>query len=217
MVSLESSTPPKPVMRGWLHAISFPVTVIAGVVLIATAPTTPAKVSSAIFVTTAVLLFGVSTLLHRGHWTPRVEDVLRRMDHADIYLIIAGTYTPIAVLALPPNQGKLMLAIVWSGAIAGVFFRVFWLTAPRWLSTTMYVVTGWVAIFFVQPLIDGAGLPAFILIVAGGVLYSIGAVIYATKQPDLVPGIFGFHELFHALTVAAFVCHYIAIWIVAHQ
>ncbi|KAA3638484.1 MAG: hemolysin III family protein [Armatimonadetes bacterium] len=217
VISPQVSAPPRPLLRGWLHTITFPITVIAGVVLVATAPTTSAKVSSAIFVATAALLFGVSALLHRGHWTPRVESVLRRLDHADIYLIIAGTYTPIAVLALPPNQARLMLAIVWTGAIAGVFFRVFWITAPRWLSTTMYVVTGWVAILFVNPLIDGAGLAAFILIVVGGVLYSVGAVIYATKRPDLVPGVFGFHELFHALTVAAFVCHYIAIWIVVHQ
>ncbi|MCZ7534118.1 MAG: hemolysin III family protein [Acidimicrobiia bacterium] len=213
----ELSAPARPSMRGWLHAISFPLTVMAGAVLVATAPTTSAKVSSAIFVTTAALLFGVSALLHRGHWTPRVEDALRRLDHADIYLIIAGTYTPVAVLALPPNQGKLMLAIVWTGAIFGVFFTVFWITAPRWLSTTMYVVTGWVAILFVQPLIDGAGLPAFILILVGGALYSVGAVIYATKRPDLVSGVFGFHELFHTFTVTAFVCHYAAIWIVVHQ
>ncbi len=211
------SRPPKPTARGWIHAIAFPLALVAGVVLVATAPTTAAKVSTAIFATTAVLLFGVSALLHRGHWSPGVEKGLRRMDHANIYLIIAGTYTPLAVLAVPTNDGKVMLAIVWTGAIAGVFFRVFWLGAPRWLSTILYVVIGWVAIFFVPELVDGAGVPAVILIVIGGVLYSIGAVIYGTKRPDLVPGVFGFHELFHALTVAAFVCHYAAIWIVVHQ
>lgn len=162
-------------------------------------------------------MFGVSALLHRGHWSPRVESGLRRLDHANIYLIIAGTYTPIAVLALPASQGKAMLTIVWTGAIAGVFFRVFWLGAPRWLSTTLYVVIGWVAIFFVPELIDGAGVTAVVLIVIGGVLYSIGAVIYGMKRPDLIPGTFGFHELFHALTVAAFICHYAAIWIIVHQ
>lgn len=207
----------KPTWRGWIHAIAFPITVVAGLVLVATAPTTAAKVSSTIFVVTAAMLFGVSALLHRGHWSPRVENGLRRWDHANIYLIIAGTYTPIAVLAVPPSDGKLMLAVVWSGAIAGVFFRVFWLGAPRWLSTTLYVVIGWVVIFFVPELIDGAGVAAFVLIAIGGVLYSIGAVIYGMKRPDLVPGTFGFHELFHALTVAAFTCHYAAIWIIVHQ
>lgn len=217
MTDLSTSVSSKPTVRGWIHAIAFPLALIAGVVLVATAPTTAAKVSSAIFAATAVLLFGVSALLHRGHWSPRVENGLRRMDHANIYLIIAGTYTPLAVLAVPPNDGKIMLAIVWTGAIAGVFFRVFWLGAPRWLSTTLYVVIGWVAVFFVPELIDGAGVTAFVLIVIGGVLYSIGAVIYGTKRPHLVSGTFGFHELFHAFTVAAFVCHYIAIWIVVHQ
>lgn len=209
--------PLKPSWRGWIHAIAFPIALIAGIVLVVTAPTAAGKVSSAIFVTTAAMLFGVSALLHRGHWRPGVENGLRRWDHANIYLIIAGTYTPIAVLALPPAAGKLMLAIVWTGAIAGVFFRVFWLGAPRWLSTTLYVVIGWVAVLFVPELIEGAGATAVILIVIGGVLYSIGAVIYGMKRPDLVPGVFGFHELFHALTVAAFVCHYAAIWIVVHQ
>ena len=207
----------KPSWRGWIHAITFPVAGFAGTALVATAPTTAARISSAIFVITAAMLFGVSALLHRGHWSPRVESGLRRWDHANIYLIIAGTYTPLAVLALPPSQGKLMLAVVWSGAIAGVFFRVFWLAAPRWLSTSLYVLTGWVAVFFVPGLLDGAGVLAFVLIVVGGILYSIGAVIYGTKRPDLVPGVFGFHELFHALTVAAFSCHYGAIWIVVHQ
>lgn len=214
---MSTAVSPKPTVRGWIHAIAFPLALIAGIVLVATAPTTAAKVSSAIFAATAVLLFGVSALLHRGHWSPRVENGLRRMDHANIYLIIAGTYTPLAVLALPPSDGRIMLTIVWTGAIAGVFFRVFWLGAPRWLSTTLYVVIGWVAVFFVPELIDGAGVTAFVLIVIGGVLYSIGAVIYGTKRPHLVSGTFGFHELFHAFTVAAFVCHYIAIWIVVHQ
>jgi hemolysin III len=213
--SIERSV--KPSWRGWIHAIAFPVAIVAGVALVATAPTTAATVSSAIFVATAALLFGVSALLHRGHWSPRVEAGLRRLDHSNIYLIIAGTYTPIAVLALPSSQGKVMLAIVWTGAIAGVFFRVFWLGAPRWLSTTLYVVIGWVAIFFVPELIDGAGVPAVILIVIGGVLYSVGAVVYGMKRPNLVPGTFGFHELFHALTVAAFSCHYVAIWTIVHH
>jgi len=206
----------KPTVRGWIHAAAFPVAVIAGIALVATSTTTAAKVSTATFTVTAAMLFGISALLHRGEWSPGVENALRRWDHANIYLIIAGTYTPVAVLALPTNQARIMLAIVWTGAIAGVFFRVFWLGAPRWLSTTLYVVIGWVAVFFIPELIDGAGIVAFVLIVIGGVLYSIGAVVYGMKRPDLAPGVFGFHELFHALTVAAFVCHYAAIWIIAH-
>lgn len=204
-------------MRGWIHAVTCPIAAAAGIVLVAIAPTTAARISSAVFAATTVVLFGVSALLHRGHWSPRTESALRRLDHANIYLIIAGTYTPVAVLALPTSQGTLMLTIVWIGAIAGVFFRLFWLEAPRWLSTTLYVVIGWIAVFFIPGLIDGAGAVAVTLIVVGGLLYSVGAVIYGLKKPDLEPGTFGFHELFHALTVLAFICHYTAVWIIVQM
>jgi hemolysin III len=194
----------------------FPLSIIAGVALVATAPTQEGRISSAIFVTTAVLLFGVSALLHRGSWSDSTEDLLRRLDHANIYLIIAGTYTPFAVVALPTQEGRVLLSIVWIGALAGVVFRVFWVTAPRWLSTALYVVVGWVAIFFIPELVDGAGVTAVALIVLGGVLYSLGAVVYAIKRPNPSPEYFGFHEVFHALTVGAFTAHYIAVWIVVH-
>lgn len=206
----------KPKLRGWLHAVMFPVSVIAGVVLVATAPSQDGRISSAIFAITASILFGVSALLHRGSWSPAVEGLLRRLDHANIYLIIAGTYTPFAVLALPDKEGRILLSIVWSGALAGVVFRVFWVTAPRWLSTALYVVVGWVAIFFVPELVDGAGVAAVVLIVIGGILYSLGAVVYAVKRPNPLPDYFGFHEVFHALTVAAYMAHYVAVWIVVH-
>jgi hemolysin III len=212
----ESPAIAKPSWRGWLHAAAFPIVVVAGFVLVATATTTAGQVSSAIFSATAALLFGVSALLHRGTWSPTVEDLLRRIDHANIYLIIAGTYTPFAVVALPPSEGKLLLAIVWTGALAGAAFRIFWTGAPRWLSTTLYVVVGWIVIFFLPELINGAGSAAVILIALGGVLYTVGAVVYGMKRPNPWPGTFGFHEVFHALTVAAFATHYIAVWIVVH-
>jgi len=212
----ESPAIAKPSWRGWLHAAAFPIVAVAGIVLVATATTTAGQVSSAIFSATAALLFGVSALLHRGTWSPTVEDLLRRIDHANIYLIIAGTYTPFAVVALPPSEGKLLLAIVWTGALAGAAFRIFWTGAPRWLSTTLYVVVGWIVVFFLPELIDGAGSVAVILIALGGVLYTVGAVVYGMKRPNPWPGTFGFHEVFHALTVAAFVTHYIAVWIVVH-
>jgi hemolysin III len=194
----------------------FPVSVVAGVVLVVTAPSQASRISSAIFAITASILFGVSALLHRGTWSPAVEGLLRRLDHANIYLIIAGTYTPFAVLALPDKEGRILLSIVWAGAFAGVVFRVFWVTAPRWLSTALYVVVGWVAIFFIPELVDGAGIAAVVLIVIGGILYSLGAVVYAVKRPNPSPEYFGFHEVFHALTVAAYMAHYVAVWIVVH-
>jgi len=206
----------KPSLRGWIHAVMFPIAVVAGLALVVTAPTTAARVSSAIFAATAVLLFGTSALLHRGRWPVATESLLRRLDHANIYLIIAGTYTPFAVLVLPAEQGRILLGIVWTGAVAGVIFRIFWQGAPRWLSTTLYVVVGWIVIIFLPGIVDGAGMTVVVLLAVGGVLYSIGAVVYAVKRPDPVPGVFGFHELFHALTVAAFATHYIAVWLVVH-
>jgi len=194
----------------------FPVSVAAGVVLVATASTQEGRITSAIFATTAALLFGTSALFHRGSWSPRVKGLLRRMDHSNIYLIIAGSYTPFAVLALPPDKGRTLMVIVWVGALAGVVFRVFWVGAPRWLYTTLYVVIGWVAIIYLPDLIDGAGVTAVVLIVVGGVLYSLGAVVYGLKRPNPWPEWFGFHEVFHSLTIAAFVAHYAAVWIVVH-
>lgn len=214
MDDIQNVTTPR--LRGWLHAVMFPLAVIAGAVLVATAPTEEARIAPAVFATTAALLFGVSALLHRGSWSARVEDVLRRLDHANIYLIIAGTYTPFAVLALPPDQGRTLLLIVWTGATAGVVLRVFWTSAPRWLTTSLYVLVGWIAVFFLPGLIDGAGIAAVSLIIIGGVLYTIGAVVYAAKRPNPCPEWFGFHEMFHAFTIAAFIAHYIAVWIVVH-
>ena len=216
---LESRSDPvgatRPKLRGWLHAVMFPIAVIAGIVLVSTA-TAVGRVPAAIFAGTAALLFGTSALLHRGSWTPGVEGLFRRMDHSNIYLIIAGTYTPFAVLALPPGQGRTLLLIVWIGALAGVVFRVFGVGAPRWLYTLLYVVIGWVAVFFIPDLIDGAGAAAVVLIAVGGLLYTVGAVVYGIKRPNPSPVWFGFHEVFHALTIGAFMAHYVAVWIVVH-
>lgn len=194
----------------------FPIAFVAGIVLVSTA-SDEGRVPSAIFAVTAALLFGTSALLHRGSWTPVVEGLFRRMDHSNIYLIIAGTYTPFAVLALPSDKGRTLLLIVWIGALAGVVFRVFGVGAPRWLYTMLYVVIGWVAVFFLSDLIEGAGVIAVVLIAVGGLLYTVGAVVYAIKRPNPSPVWFGFHEVFHSLTVAAFIAHYAAIWIVAHS
>lgn len=211
-----TATSVKPTLRGWQHAVMFPIAVVAGVILVATAPTMAGRVSSAIFASTAALLFGVSALLHRGTWSPHVEALLRRLDHANIYLIIAGTYTPFAVLALPESEGKILLAIVWTGALIGVVLRVFWIGAPRWLSTTLYVVVGWIIIFFIPELVDQVGAGVVALIALGGILYTLGAIVYATKWPDPHERTYGFHEVFHSLTIAAFTAHYIAVWIVVH-
>ena len=207
----------KPKLRGWLHAGMFPIATAAGIVLVALAGTGEARIAATIFAATASILFGTSALLHRGSWSPRVHRLLRRWDHANIFLIIAGTYTPFAVLALPPSKGRMLLWIVWVGALSGVAFRVFWVGAPRWLYTPVYVALGWVAVFYLPDFVTGAGVAATVLIVVGGVLYSVGALIYALRRPNPSPVWFGFHEVFHALTIAAFIVHYVAVSLIVYS
>jgi hemolysin III len=204
----------KPLWRGWIHAGTFPIAIAAGIVLICLADGAAAKWSSAVFMATSLLLFGNSALYHRFHWKPRTKVILKRIDHANIFLLIAGTYTPIAVLALPPSKGILLLALVWVGTILGIAFRVFWITAPRWLYVPLYVILGWGAMMYVVDLLN-ANAAMMILVLVGGGLYTIGAVIYGLKRPNPVPGVFGFHEIFHTLTVLAFLCHWSAILLIA--
>jgi hemolysin III len=199
----------KPRLRGWLHAGITPLTLAAGIVLIVLSPTAATRTGSAIFAGTAVVLFGVSALYHRFRWGPRMNAVLRRLDHSNIFLLIAGSYTPFAITLLEPAQRDALLAIVWIGATLGVLFRVFWSHAPRLLYTPIYVALGWVAIFYAGDL--GSGGPAVTtLLVVGGGLYTLGGLVYGFKRPDPSPSWFGFHEVFHLLTIAAFVCHYVA-------
>ena len=211
-----STTDTKPKLRGWLHAGMFPVSIAAGIVLVGGASPGEARIAAAIFSLAAVLLFGTSALFHIGDWSPRVTGVLRRMDHSNIFLIIAGSYTPFALLGLPEDQGRLLLTIVWSGALLGVVFRIFWMGAPRWLYTTLYLVVGWVAVFFLPELIDGVGAAPVVLVIVGGALYTLGALVYGLKWPNPWPGWFGFHEVFHSFTIAAFTVHYIAVSMVVY-
>ncbi|MFB9375652.1 hemolysin III family protein [Kineococcus gynurae] len=201
----------RPRWRGWLHAGTFPAAVAAGTVLTALAPTTAATVAAAVFTVTAALLFGTSALYHRRVWSPRANAVLRRLDHSNIFLIIAGTYTPIAVTTLPPGRAQVLLWLVWSGAVAGIAFRVFWVGAPRWLYTPIYVALGWVAVGYLGDITRGGGLAVAVLVVVGGLLYTAGAVVYGLKRPNPSPRWFGFHEVFHAFTVVAFAAHYVGI------
>ncbi|WES64961.1 hemolysin III family protein [Microbacter sp. GSS18] len=204
----------KPSWRGWIHAVTFPVAIAAGVVLIVLAQGGPAKAASAIFMATSLLLFGNSALYHRFNWGPRTKAVLKRIDHANILLLIAGTYTPIAVLALPTEKSVILLALVWGGAILGIFFRVFWIHAPRWLYVALYLVLGWAAVMYLVDLLE-ANVAMMVLVVVGGLLYTAGAVVYALKRPNPWPGHFGFHEIFHVCTVLAFLCHWTACLLIA--
>ncbi|KQQ68683.1 PAQR family membrane homeostasis protein TrhA [Microbacterium sp. Leaf320] len=204
----------KPTWRGWIHAATFPIAIVAGVVLIIVAQGGAAKWAAAVFMATSLLLFGNSALYHRFDWSPKVKVVLKRIDHANILLLIAGTYTPLAVLALPPEKGALLLVLVWSGALLGILFRVFWINAPRWLYVALYLVLGWAAVMYMADLLV-ANVAMMVLVIVGGLLYTGGAIVYALKKPNPWPGHFGFHEIFHVCTVLAFLCHWTACLLIA--
>jgi hemolysin III len=199
----------RPSWRGWIHTGVLPFVVVAGILLIVFSEGWPAKTAAAVYFASSILLFGNSALYHRFRWKPFTKKLLKRIDHANIFLLIAGTYTPISVSALPAEKGTLLLWLVWSIALLGVGFRVFWINAPRWLYVPMYLGLGWIASLFVVDFFN-VNWVMMTLVIVGGVFYSIGAVIYGLKRPNPSPKHFGFHEIFHALTVAAFFCHWVA-------
>jgi hemolysin III len=205
----------KPGMRGWLHAGIFPLAVVGGIVLVAISRSASVAGACSVYAVSALLLFGTSAVYHRGEWGPRGEAVLRRLDHANIFLIIAGTYTPLSVLLLPAHEQVVLLSLVWAGAAAGIAFRVWWIRAPRWLYTLCYIALGWAAVFYLPDFAHTGGTAVVVLVIAGGLLYTAGALVYALKRPDPSPRWFGFHEVFHALTIAAFTAHYTAILLAA--
>lgn len=204
----------KPLWRGWIHAGTFPIAIALGIVLIVLADGVAAKVSCAIFVLCSLLLFGVSALYHRINWQPKTKLVFKRLDHSNIFLLIAGSYTPITVLSLEEPKRLILLCLVWGGALLGVGFRIFWTGAPRWLYVPLYLLLGYASLVFIVDFFR-ADAVMMTLILVGGLLYTIGAVIYGFKRPNPFPGVFGFHEIFHALTLLAFLCHWTGILLVA--
>ena len=212
--AVDAAVETKPTWRGWIHAGTFPVALVAGVVLIIVSQGAAAKWASAVFMLTSLLLFGNSALYHRIDWRPKVKVLLKRIDHANILLLIAGTYTPLAVLALPPEKGVLLLSLVWGGTLVGILFRVFWIHAPRWLYVALYLLLGWAAVMYLVDLMN-ANFAMMVLVIVGGLLYTGGAVVYALKKPNPWPGHFGFHEIFHVFTVLAFLCHWTACLLIA--
>lgn len=203
----------KPKLRGWLHLVAAPLSLAASIVLVVLAPTTPDKWASAVYLAASLLLFGISALYHRFYWKPNWEVVWKRLDHSNIFLLIAGTYTPLTVALLDHRDQLVLLLTVWIGAAAGILVNLFWPSAPRWLSTLIYVVLGWTAVAYLPQLWSAGGPAVVVLIVAGGILYTLGAIVYGTKKPDPWPKWFGFHEIFHAFTVAAWACHCVAVYL----
>lgn len=208
-------------MRGWLHFWSFFVSMATGATLIAMAGATVsglAALATSVYVATVLGLFGVSALYHRHTWTsPSARVRMKRLDHAMIFIFIAGTYTPFSLLAMDRPTGYIVLGVVWGGALCGVTLKLAWPHGPRWVGVPVYVALGWVAVFVLPQLLHNGGVAALVLLLSGGLLYTVGAIFYATRWPNPWPATFAHHEFFHAATVLAALCHYIAIWFVLYR
>jgi len=202
--------PPK--LRGWFHLGAIPGVFIASLVLFLVSNNS-IKFAVAIYAITALLLFSVSAIYHRIKWQPKAKAFWRRWDHANINLLIAGTYTPFAVTLLEGSQRRVLLAIIWIGALLGVATRMLWLRAPRWLYVGNYILLGWAAVIYLPALYKSGGLAVLIPIILGGLLYSIGAIFYALKAPGKNAKYFGFHELFHIFVLAAWISQYVGVFI----
>jgi len=207
----------KPKLRGWLHAAISPLAFFSFLVLLVLADSVLVRAGAAVFMFSAVLLFGVSAVYHTGRWSDRAKAIWKRFDHANIFILIAGSYTPFSLLLLTPAHAAIMLSLVWGGALLGVIFRIFWISAPRWLYVPLYLLLGWAALLYVDEFFAKAPTDVMVLMVVGGGLYTVGALVYGFKWPDPSPKWFGFHEVFHTFTIAAFIVHYIGVSLLAYQ
>lgn len=215
----DSGPESRPRLRGHLHFWTFFGAIAAGAVLIALAAATVsgrAALATSIYGATVLGLFGVSALYHRHIWSPAAYKWMKRADHSMIFLFIAGTYTPFALLAMSQPTGYIVLAVVWGGAVVGVALKMLWPSAPRWLGVPIYIALGWVAAFVLPELLANAGVTALVLLIVGGLFYTVGAIFYATRWPNFWPRTFGYHEFFHLCTILAAISHYIAIWLVLY-
>ena len=205
----------RPRMRGWLHVYALGFAVVGGVVLCALAAGREGSkplVGCVVYAVTMCGMFGTSALYHRRVWGPRAYVTMKRLDHAMIFLFIAGTYTPFALLLLPEQTARLLLTVVWGGALAGVALQTTWPRAPRWLTVPLYVALGWTAVAVMPDVLHRGGVATLALLVAGGVIYSLGAVCFALRWPNPWPRTFAHHEIFHAATVVAAICHNVAVY-----
>ena len=201
----------KPRLRGVFHQWAFFVSLASGTLLVLLAATTRATLAAAIYAASVSALFGVSALYHRVSWTVPARRRMRRLDHSMIFLLIAGTYTPVGLLVLRGTLASVVLAVVWGGAVAGIVLELAWTRAPRWLGGTVYLALGWVAVVATPQLFGRLGVAGGLLIVAGGLAYSAGAAVYALRRPDPVPAVFGYHEVFHLLVIVGVAAHFLAI------
>ncbi len=201
----------KPLLRGVLHQCAFFLSLVVGAVLVATASTALARWSGLVFAASVTAMFGASALYHRGSWAPRKRQWLRRLDHAMIFLLIAGTYTPVGLHILSGPWQVIVLTVVWIGAAVAIALRLLWTDGPRWIPVAIAVALGWVAVLVLPQLVRGIAPAGVVLLLTGGLLYTLGSVVYARKWPNPLPTVYGFHEVFHTLVIAAAACQYVAI------
>jgi hemolysin III len=202
----------KPLLRGYLHQEAFFIALGACILLIAKSTSQVSYLSSIVYSLGLLMLFGISAIYHRPQWSPKPRALLKRFDHCAIFILIAGTFTPVCLLALPEDQGDRLLLIIWGAAILGIIQSIFWVKAPKWLTAIFYIAMGWLALPYLSELKVTLGVGALGLLAAGGVVFTVGAVFYALKKPNLAPGIFGYHELFHLLTVVGAALHFAVVY-----
>jgi hemolysin III len=201
----------RPLLRGVFHQIGFAVSLVVGTLLIVGADGTRRHVAAAVFAGAVAVCFGTSALYHRITWTPRLRPWMRRVDHAGVYLLIAGTYTPICLIVLEGSWRLTFLVIVWTCAVAAAIFKFVWVDAPKWLAAVLGITLGWAGVALLPQMASRLNPAAVALLGVGGLIYTAGAVVYARRRPDPVPAVFGYHELFHVLTLIAVSCQYVAI------
>jgi hemolysin III len=206
---------PKPLLRGVFHQWAFFAAFAAGIVLVALADGFRERFASWVYSVALAAMFGASAIYHRVDWrTPARRAWARRLDHSTIFLFIAGTYTPFALLAFEGAFAAVLLTVVWTGAVFGLAVNLYWIDAPKWAAALGYLAVGWVGVVATPQLFSRLGVAAAVLVLVGGVLYTVGAVIYSLRRPDPFPSVFGYHEVFHVLVIAAATAQYVAVTLV---
>jgi hemolysin III len=202
---------PRPRLRGVFHAYAFVLSLVGGALLLLEAHGPRARLAAAIFAASVTAMFGMSALYHRVTWRPAPRRWMARLDHATVYLLVAGTYTPYGLLVLDGAWRIAVLSVVWGGAVAAIALKFAWCDAPKWLAAAVGLLLGWSGVVSLPHLVARVGVAGTLVALAGGLLYTIGAVVYALRRPDPVPAVFGYHEVFHALVVAGAACFYFSI------
>jgi hemolysin III len=203
--------PPKPRLRGWIHEIAFFVSIPAGITLVLLAQSTLARVVAGVYAVSLTAVFGSSAAYHRGRWSPKALSRMKRLDHSMIFVLIAGSYTPVSVFALQGTWSVVMLSLAWAIAAVGITLKLVKIDGLHVTTGILYMGAGWLALVALPQIVRGLSLPAIMLMVAGGLLYTAGAIVFATKKPDPSPATFGYHEIWHSFLTAAAACHWVMI------